>query len=471
MNSKQLLVVAFAGAQLVVVSALKAQTATNNETDIQTLEQQMQQMQQRLNVLERQQQESQQAATVAPQPSASLSVGSGGVNFISADSNFVASLHAWVQMDSRTFFENRKGPAGIDGFLLRRARPIFQGTAFHDFDFMLAPEFGGSSPQVVDAYINYHPVPELQLEVGKFKPPLGLEALEPDIYTFFNERSIATDLMPYRSIGAELHGDIFGGVLSYAAGVFNGLPDLTTTTINTPYDNDIAFAGRIFTSPFKKISIAPLRGLGFGVSGSYEHDETNAATAGLTPGYTTDGQQKLFTYRSSTIPDGEHWRISPQGYYYYGPFGIMAEYVVSDQEVKGITAPRTTITPLENNAWEVSGGWVLTGENDSYNGVAPRHPFSFHGGGCGAWQVVGRYEQLHVDSHAFPSFTSAPNSAGIATSASEAHAWSAGVNWYVNNNVRVNLSFSRTIFTGGGASGTPVAQPENVLFTRFQFAF
>jgi phosphate-selective porin OprO and OprP len=464
MNVKQWLGIALVGTQLAANSALKAQTATNS-ADVQTLRQEIQQMEQRLDTLEQQQEkQSQQAATVAAQPSAHLTVGSDGVNFISANSNFVAGLHGWVQADSRTFLENSKGPPAIDGFLLRRARLIFLGTLYHDFDYNLTPEFAGTSPQILDAYINYHHIPEVQLEVGKFKPPVGVEALEPDIYTFLNERSLATDLVPYRAIGAELHGDISGGMFSYAAGVFNGLPDYTTTTINSPYDNDIAFAGRVFTMPFKKTSLTPLQGLGFGVSGSYERDGTNAAAAGLTPGYTTDGQEKLFSYSSSTVPDGKHWRVSPQGYYYYGPLGLMAEYVVSDQDVKKITAPVET-TDLENTAWEVSGGWVLTGEKDSYNGVTPRHPFDLHDGGWGAWQIVGRYEQLHIDSGAFSNFATSTSAA------SEAHAWSVGLNWYVNNNIRANLSFSRTIFTGGGANGTPTAQPENVLFTRVQLAF
>jgi phosphate-selective porin OprO/OprP len=292
---------------------------------------------------------------------------------------------------------------------------------------------------------------------------VGLEALQTDIYTFFNERGLATDLVPYRSIGAELHGDIFGGALSYAAGIFNGLPDYTTTTINANYDNDLAFAGRIFAVPFKETSFTPLQGLGFGVSGSYEHDDVNAAVAGLTPGYTADGQEKFFTYASTTAPDGAHWRVSPQGYYYWGPFGLLAEYVVSDQEVEKTTAP-VTKADLQNTAWEVSGGWVLTGENDSYNGVTPRHPFSLGDGGWGAWQVVGRYEELNVDDAAFPTYASA------STSANRARAWSAGVNWYLNRDLRANVSFSHTQF-GDGSTGAVTRRSENVLFTRVQLAF
>ncbi|HEX3628579.1 MAG TPA: porin [Verrucomicrobiae bacterium] len=462
MKTKEWLVMTLIGTQLAAESISQAQTETNKQSDIEDLKQQIQVLQEKVDALEHRQQEAQPASRVAPKPSASLTVGSDGVNFRSANSNFVAGLHAWVQVDSRTFFQDEHTP-GIDGFLLRRARLIFTGTLYHDFDYNLTPEFAGTSPQILDAYLNYHYRPELQLQFGKFKPPVGLEALQPDIYTSFNERSLVSDLAPYRGIGAELHGDVFGGVLSYAGGVFNGLPDLNTTTINANYENDLAFAGRIFVSPFKQTTITPLKGLGVGVSGTYEYDHTNAAAAGLTPGYITDGQQKFFTYPASTLPDGAHWRISPQGYYYWGPFGLIGEYIISDQQIESTTAP-VTRGRLRNSAWEVSGGWVLTGEKDSYAGVTPSHPFSIENGGWGAWQIVGRYARLNVDDAAFPKFASATGSA------SRAEAWAVGLNWYLNANLRANLSFSRTTFDGGSANSA-TKQAEDVLFTRVQLAF
>jgi phosphate-selective porin OprO/OprP len=47
-----------------------------------------------------------------------------------------------------------------------------------------------------------------------------------------------------------------------------------------------------------------------------------------------------------------------------------------------------------------------------------------------------------------------------------------GLNWYLNRDIRVNTSFSRTRFDGGtGAKATVTRQPENVFFTRMQLAF
>ncbi len=439
------------------VEALQGQpTAIQSHSSYQDLDQ-------KVKILEREREEDQAdaAASVKTQPKISLSA--NGFSFGSADSNFVATLHGMIQADSRTFFVGHAVNNANDGFLLRRARPIFTGTVFHDFDFNLTPEFGGSAVQILDAYVNYHFDPAWQLEAGKFKSPVGLEQLQADPYTSFNERSLANDLVPNRDLGAELHGELFGGVLSYAAGIFDGAPDYIGTTANVDADDGKAFAGRFFIQPWKTSSVDALKGLGAGLGGSYEYDRNGAS--GLTTGYTTDGQQKFFTYGGTTAPDGTHWRISPQGYYYYGPFGLLGEYVISDQRVSLTTAGAKPVD-LQNTAWEISAGWVLTGEDAGYNGVTPLHPFNLHNGGWGAWQVVARYADLDVDDDAFKDGFAA------AGSASEARAWSLGLNWYLNRNIRLNTSFSHTTFSlYHGASTSVTKQPEDVLFTRIQLSF
>ena len=425
----------------------------------------------KVRILERERENDKEDAAALAKTQPKISLNQNGFSFSSADTNFVASLHALVQLDSRTFFGNSKLPAGADGFLLRRARPIFTGTVFQNYDFNFTPDFGGSTVQIQDAYLNYHYNPLFQLQAGKFKSPVGLEQLQNDAFVYFNERSILNDLIPNRDLGVELHGDIGGGVLSYAAGVFDGVSDYNGTTVNSALDNGKAFAGRLFAQPFKSSSILPLQGLGFGVGGSYENDRSVATE--LTPGYTTDGQQKFFTYGTKVLPDGTHWRISPQAYYYYGPFSLLGEYAISDQRVTGGTVTGTKAVYLQNTAWEISGGWVLTGEDASYNGVTPLHPFNLHSGGWGAWQIVARYANVDVDNHAFTDgFASSSTTGTFTASASEARAWSIGLNWYLNRNIRLDASYSRTDFTGGtGAGATVTKQPENVVFTRIQLAF
>jgi phosphate-selective porin OprO and OprP len=458
----RLLIAAVAGVNSAFTSLAAGDASTNMDSEIETLKQQVRELDQKVRVLEHQGETNKEKAATVAKAQPHLSVGAGGVTFSSSDTNFSVSLHGLIQLDSRTFFADHN--IANSGFLLRRARPIITGTVFHDFDFNFTPDFGGSTVQIVDAYLNYRYRPELQLEAGKFKSPVGLEHLVADRNTFFNERSLMTDLVPNRDLGVELHGDLFRGAASYAAGIFNGAPDYNGATVNSDSDNDRAFAGRLFLQPWKTSDVDALQGLGFGVGGSYEADYNGAS--GLTPGYTTDGQQKFFTYNTGVVANGTHWRISPQAYYYHGPLGIMGEYVISDQEVSRAT-PTPLSADLRNTAWEVSVGWVLTGEAAVYNGaITPRHPFDPQAGHWGAWQIVGRYEELNVDPSAFPNF------ADSTASASSAHAWSAGLNWYLNPNIRLNASFSHTVFAGyTGSTPAVAAQAENVFFTRIQLAF
>jgi phosphate-selective porin OprO/OprP len=462
------LIAALAGAQCASVGLAADNTTTGSDTDINALQQEINDLDQKVRILERQRELDKEDAATAATKEPTIKFDSSGFTFSSPDANFIIGLHGLIQLDSRTFFGEPGVKAGSDDFLLRRARPILTGTVFHNFDFNFTPDFGGSAVVIYDAYINYHYNPALQLEFGKFKSPVGLETLQSDTWLFFNERTLANNLSPNRDIGAELHGDLFGGVASYAAGIFDGAPDYSSPTSNVDVDNNTAFAGRVFFQPAKNTDLDFLRGLGVGLSGSYEVDRGGAS--GLTAGYVTDGQQKFFTYSATAAEtagaNGGHWRISPQGYYYYGPFGLIGEYLVSDQAVTSTGTGGTFSTDLDNTGWEISAGWVLTGEDDSYNGVTPKHPFNPAKGQWGAWQVVARYAELNVDHKA--------DTATFATagSALTAHGWSAGINWYLNRDIRVNASFSHTQF--GDLVGTASAitkQAENTFFTRVQLAF
>ena len=440
----------------------------------------LQALDQKVKVLEREKALEQEASEAKAKEVPKISIGQQGFSFGSPNGNFAVQLKGVVQMDSRTFF-NDPAVVGNDSLLMRRVRPILQGTVFRDFDFLLVPDFAPTSgPQIFDAYVNYRYRPELQFQAGKFKVPIGLEQLVQDRDTLFNERSLVSALVPNRDVGFEVHGELFDEGISYAAGIFNGTSDGANSG-NVDFAGDQAYVGRLFFQPFKQAFAVVLQGFGFGVAGGYETmAATNTAglsatTGGTLPGYFTDGQQQFFAYnpadKAVVVADQNHWRLSPQAYYYYGPFGLLGEYVISDQQVR-----RTGVAPfrsahLDNTAWEVTASWVLTGEDAAYaGGVIPRRPFNPAEGGWGALQLLGRYAELDIDPAAFPAF------ADQNTSAHSAAAWSVGLNWFLNRNVLLKTSFSHTTFSGGGGPGTSAPatvtrKPENALFTRVQLAF
>ncbi len=396
-----------------------------------------------------------------------VSVGASGFTMQSADTNFVLKLRGLLQVDSRTYIDDG-GIKNNDTFLLRRVRPIIEGTVFRDFDFRFMPEFGGSgSPSIRDAWINYRYSPELQLRAGKFKQPVGLEQLQSISSILFVERSLASALTPARDIGFQLHGEVLDGVLSYAAGIFNGIGDGRTSS-NVDFDDEKAFAGRLFAQPFRKTDLAPVRKLGFGIAGSFANME-GALGLPQNNGYVTDGQQQFFTYRTSgtagrpnVIADGDHWRLSPQASWYWGPFSLLGEYVISSQRLR--RTDTGVFGTMNNTAWHVAASYVLTGEDASDKGVVPRKPFDPHVNSWGALEVAVRYAQLNVDDDAFPLF------ADPTTSASEAAAWAVGLNWYLNKNLRASVDFFYTDFEDGRA-GSVTHQNEKAVFTRLQLAF
>jgi phosphate-selective porin OprO/OprP len=439
----------------------------------------VQELEQKVNLLEMERDSDKAAAEANAKESPKIVVGAEGFALSSAKGDFNLQLRGLLQVDSRTFFHDT-GIVGNDTFLIRRLRPIIQGTVFRDFDFLFVPDFGGSTgPQLFDAFINYRYHPALQLQAGKYKPPVGLEMLQPDQYTMFNERALPTQLVPNRDVGIMLHGDLLAGTFSYAAGLFNGVGDSRISS-NVDFEDDKEFAGRVILQPFKTAPLPGLRGFGFGVSGSYASlQRTNIAglpstTGGVLTGYASDGQQQFFAYNPSTglvAADGEHWRLSPQGFYFFGPFGFLGEYVISDQRVTRIAAAPTTSARLRHTAWEVSGSWMITGETYAYGGgVIPENVFNPLEGTWGAWQLVARYAELDIDPDAFPLFSD-PN-----TSAHRAESWSAGLNWYLNRNFCIKSSFSHTHFRGGGGTGllppaSVTRRDENLLFTRMQLYF
>jgi phosphate-selective porin OprO/OprP len=208
-----------------------------------------------------------------------------------------------------------------------------------------------------------------------------------------------------------------------------------------------------------------VQGLSFGISGSFGREKT---AAGRASAYRTDGQQVFFAYAANTVSDGENWRVSPQFEYRNGSLGVIGEYVLSTVNLR----PNATgaKTELRNKAWQLSAGYVLTGEDSSYSSVVPKVNFDFANGTWGAFEIAARYANLKVDDAAFPLC------AAVASNADEASSFGLGLNWYLSKTVRFNFDYYQTKF--GFAPGAPVVltapvllQDEKVFISRFQVSF
>jgi phosphate-selective porin OprO/OprP len=259
--------------------------------------------------------------------------------------------------------------------------------------------------------------------------------------------------VPNRDVGIEVHGELASGVLTYAAGVFNGAPDGDSTDQDSDSGKDVA--ARVFLSPFKRGG-SMLKNLGFGVAGSTGRQQ------GAIGGYDTGGQLPMFSYAAGVVADGTRTRIAPQLSFYSGPLGLIAELVRSRSAVRasGGQAARIGV-----RAWQATASLSLSGDAPSFTGLRPRRPFDPEQHHWGGLELVARVNGWEADALAFSGGFADP-----ALSARKALAWGAGLNWQLTRHVKQAVDFERTTFTGGAPAGAD-RPAENALFIRTQLAF
>lgn len=422
---------------------------------------------------------SQRAATSSEAPglvtAGSVKAGPTGFSFSSADNANVIRFRGNLAVDGRWFMDHVT-PESADTFLLRKARPYFEGTIDNDYDFRFTPEFANGKSIILEAFITGRLLPWLVVQAGKFKGPIGLERLQPDQFNRFAELALPSDLVPNRDLGIELGGDILGGTFGYAIGEFDGVIDGNSTDANPIPDADSNDGkkdteGRVFTQPFINSGIPALRGLGLGVAGSYEK-EVASATSTLLPSYKTSAQNVFFSYRTGTtgtFADGTRSRLMPQAYYFAGPLGAIVEYVKTEQDVsRQLTTNTKRSGQVDASAYQVLLSYFLTGEQSTYNSVTPLTTFQVGTPGWGAWELAARYSELTVEGDAFAG--GALSFADPAASARKASAWAVGINWWLNANLKWVLDYEVTRFIGG-ATGDLDRPNERALTTRFQLTF
>ena len=385
----------------------------------------------------------------------SISAGKDGFVIKSADGAYLLKIRLLLQADARFWKDDDTGLA-TDTFELRRARPILEGTVARFFDFKIQPDFGEGKTLLYDAYVDWRFAPWIRLRAGKSKGLVGLERLQSAGDLAFVERALPTNLVPSRDVGLQLQGDLGGGKVFYALGVFDGAQDGANIDVDTSDSKETA--ARAFFEPWK--------GFGLGVAATRGSAVGTALAPGV-PTYKTPGQQTFFTYRTdtpatlagTTIAGGRRHRLSPQAYWYVWRFGALAEYVESYQEVE----IGTNREELKNTAWQATVSFSLTDDRPTYKGIDPKRPYDPKGHAWGAFEVVMRAGGLKVDRDAFPTF------ADPAVSASAARERGVGFNWSLSRNVRMMLDYIETRFTDGDAAGD--REDEKVLLNRLQIAF
>jgi phosphate-selective porin OprO/OprP len=332
----------------------------------------------------------------------------------STDGNFRLSPVGRIQVDFRAYEE---GSSLKNNFLVRRGRIGLLGTFYKYFDFFVEADFGQGAAVLTDGYLEFRYRPELRLRAGQFKVPFSYEDLFSDNNIDFVERSVADNLAPSRDLGAMLHGSLFGGVVNYAGGIFNGSGQNTADT-----NNSKDLAGRLVLTPFKQSEVAWLRNLQVGGDITWGAQDSGQSLRGR-----TDGQ---FVFFNRINTRGDRLRYSGEVAYYTGPFTIYGEYIQTEEERKGLGAGAIDLPDLFGRGWYVTTTYMLTGEakvpgqvvipNRWVNPIGPER-------GWGAWELAARFAQLDFRARDI--------------TGNRVDALTLGVNWYLAPNVKWLVNF------------------------------
>ena len=261
-------------------------------------------------------------------------------------------IQANLESGDVSAFEGRFGATKLkDRFRLRRARITLTGDFAEQFEFKIEGDFeqsdGLSSAtrtgfSGTDIFINWHKIPEMNLKIGQWKAPFGLEQLTPDTLIYTIERSLPTGaLTPERQIGAMLWGKPLTNVvpeqkdlLTYYAGMFNG----NGRNFNNNDNNEFMYVGRLEVQAFKGHLMGQEATLKLGGDYLYSRDDpgTNISPP-LNLKVNPDGSLTSFTLTSGD----ERNAFSFDAWLKIGPFDLIGEYFESQVDgrfVNGIAS-------------------------------------------------------------------------------------------------------------------------------------
>lgn len=267
----------------------------------------------------------------------------------------------------------------------RRAYLGFDGTMPGGFGYRLEVDVAGSSVALTDLYLTYKPRPDVTLTLGQQKPFWGMEEMESDLFTSFQERAAYTTAFGFeRRIG--LSAAYQGRNLLVQAGIF--ADDAANLSAND-FDNSYSLDGRVVFMP--KVGGGQLH-----LGGSIHYRMLKDQVTAELPRYrarpfvrTTD----LRFVDTFNIPGATSERgIGLEGLYVNGRLHAGAEAYWQKVARTGFLDPT-----FHGGYAEL--GYLLTDDVTAYRGgvldrIRPKHPIGQ--GGMGAVQLNVRYDWLDL---------------------------------------------------------------------------
>ena len=332
----------------------------------------------------------------------------GGLEIVSSDGEFSATLGGRLLLDA-AYYDEDKNSLG-NGTELRSARLEMEGRIYADIIYELSVDFADGDADMKDAWLAYDAYHPWRFTLGHFKEPFSLEELTSRKHLTFMERALPNALVPGRNMGLGLHW--YGEQISVAAGLFGD-----------DYNDDSDDEGDERWGGSTRVTYAPLATdrsvVHFGVSASHRKldDEEEYRVDSRPESHLTDihylDTGKIKQSRTLTL-------VGLESAWVYGEASLQGEWIASNLE-------RDDAADIEFSGWYIQASWFPTGESRHYKSQQARfgrvNPLSEQG----ALELALRYSTLDL------------NDQDVEGGSSDQLAFA--VNWYYKPQLRFMMNY------------------------------
>lgn len=380
------------------------------------------------------------------------SLDSGGLSIESSDGAYSIEIGTRLHAEASTHRGDLpEGIEPVNGSELRRARIETSGTFHENWSWAAEVDFADNQTSIKDFRLGYRLENGTLLTFGSQKQPYSLVVEESSNDIPFIERSIDNFiLLPFADRAVGFRAQQSGEHWFAAGGIFGEAVNPNVTDD----DEGWGISGRFVYSPIIQDDQVLHLGVRAMVRAPSDADQAIRIRD------ETTHMSGLRIVDTGDISDLDQSRLSGvEAAYAFGPFSVVGEYT-------GLDLRRNTLPNLDFSGFSVYGTWSLTGESRAasyrmrdgeFKRLKPNTEFSPSNGTWGAWELALRYASIDLNDGTFIG--------------GEESVLTSGLNWYLNNNVRLMLEWSRIVDTDDSTELREAADGLNIFQFRTQYTF
>ena len=342
--------------------------------------------------------------------------------------NYWPKISGRVHFDETLFFGKGKGNNFLSGAKIRRAQLTVSGNLQQDLRYSFALALP-SRAYLQTAYLTYTGLEETELNVGQLYGSYGLENNGSSNDSLFLEQSLITAFHPGEVLGVSGTA-AFQDTMTFSAVAFqpkHGRNDNHPSKTSGRSDR-LGEIVRVTFSPVHTEETVVHLGLG-GWHQDYNHTKKADGTPVpnvtflTTPEASGRAGAALVNTGWLRAKSKNSWGVDLAGR--WGPLMVQSEY--QQAHVNRVVGEKN----LRFYGWHLQGGYMLTGE---------ARPYDFFGGtfkrpkpasSIGAWEIAARYSDINLNSQE--------------VYGGKERNMSVGLNWYMNEHVRLSMNYVRAI--------------------------